>query len=113
VHDDAITLHAICVTIPQLVETFRLADAAYLPGRIGENLAVAIMNINMAVDSVKSSVELYLSADGRPDPDAERFEAAHGQTTSPEIAERAAEQMGLFLEYCKVEFGNPFTMVKT
>lgn len=113
VHPDAITLLAICDALPPLLKTFSLVDAAFLPGKIGENLAVAIMNINMAMDSVKSSVDLYIDADTHFDPDVERFDAAHGQTMSPEIAEHASRQMEVFLAYCRTEFGNPFTMVKS
>lgn len=104
VMDDAMTLQAACNEITSKIGMVRLDAVAALPKDVSEALASGVGELTLAVESIQSSLNQYFAASERPNPDEERFNAAHGQDESHRIAANVINKIDLFLAYCKKEF---------
>jgi hypothetical protein len=105
VHESVATIHVSCGRLSELLQTFRLADAAFLPRPLGEDLARTAMMVTLLTKSLGIFSEQYLAADESDRPDAERFEAGHGDPMSPRLARMAVSRCGRFLNHCRGLFG--------
>jgi hypothetical protein len=105
VHDNVGIIHASCGRLSQLLQAFSLADVAFLPRPLGEDLARTVMMVTMLTKSLGIFSEQYLAADESDRPDAERFEAGHGDPMSPRLARMAVSRCGRFLNHCRAMFG--------
>lgn len=102
--DDAVSLQAACNEISSKIGIVRLDAVAALPKDAGEALASGLGELTLAIESIQSSLNQYFAASCQPNPDEERFDAAHGQHESHRIAVQAISKIDLFLAFCKKEF---------
>lgn len=95
--------------MPPFLQTFNLAEAAYLPAKIGETLAPTVMEIEFILRSVKASLNRYFAATGleTDTPDEERFAAANSLVNTGDLAARTVGNLKTFIDYCVREFKVP------
>ena len=105
VYDDVAIIRTSCGRLSQLLQSFSLADVAFLPRPLGEDLARTVMMVTMLTKSLGVFCDQYLAADESDRPDVERFEAGHVDPMSPRLARIAVRRCGRFLDYCQAMFG--------
>lgn len=105
VHSSAATLDVSCDRLSDLLRTFNLADVAFLPQSLGEDLARTVMMVNLLINGLRTSALQYLEAEKYENPDASRFEAGRGETNSSRLSCMASRRLVQFLNHCRNMFG--------
>ena len=89
------------------LNVFNLADAAALPGEIGECLATGLMEAEFLFSDVEVTVKSFLNTGSMSDSDADahRHRVASTNGNLHKMAVHAADKINSFLSFCKETFG--------
>jgi hypothetical protein len=100
VREHAIGVDVGCDAILAILQQVNLNEAAFLPAKIGERLAIGCSTAELASRSASVAVRCYNEAKS----DSERYEAAHG-AVSHQTAERARNNIAVFVNWCHKHLG--------
>ena len=107
VTENATLMDTACKTTRAKLDVFNIPDAAALPGGIGERLATGLMEAEFLFNEVEVTVKSFLNTGNLSDPDADadRYSVTSSNGNLHEKAERAANKIDYFLDFCRETFG--------
>lgn len=105
VMDHATLIRSACTKTMSKVGAFRISEAAYLPGDVGEQLASAFALSGFIFQRLEAATRSYFDATTSINPNKQRFTSAHECSEILPMVKHTISKTDEFLAYCDRTFG--------